>query len=465
MSPIRSKNCTSLAIGERHLLIESTIASRSTDVMMAANQTTNNNSIRPILEKEKLNGSNFLDWYRNLRIVLRNEQKLHHLEEALPEAPPATAAVRNAYARMVVEQQEVACLMLAEQELFETVKAFHACKQEKGQFVSTYVLKMKAYLDQMDHLGYHMPLVLGVNLILTSLSKDYDQFVQNYNMHDIGRTIPKLHAMMKLVEKGIPKKAPAVLAIRQGQIQKAKPQARGKGKNKGKGKNLKKNIAITSGTSGLRGIQKLNKGALDLYVGNGNRSAVEAIGSFDLILPSGMVLVLDNCHFAPSITKGVISLSRLWDNGFLHKFTDYGVISVYKDNVFYFNAIPRDGIFEIDMHNRKCIAKLQHDGLLKSIDDESFDVCVSCISSKMARKPFTHASERADDLLGLIRSDVCGLFRTTSREAAKYYVTFTDDFSRYGYVYLIKHKHEVFEMFKTFQNEVENQLGKTIKAL
>ncbi|GJS06364.1 retrotransposon protein, putative, ty1-copia subclass [Tanacetum coccineum] len=212
-----------------------------------------------------------------------------------------------------------------------------------------------------------------------------------------------------------------------------------------------------------------------------------------------MVLVLDNCHFAPSITRGVISLSHLWDNGFLHKFTDNGAISISKNNVFYFNAIPRDGIIKIDMHNhvsnersiytcsnkkskhnldstflwhcrrihinKKRIAKLQHDGLLKSMDDESLDVCVSCISGKMARKPFTHASERADDLLGLIHNDVCGLFRTTSREGANYYVTFTDDFSRYGYVYLIKHKHEVFEMFKTFQNEVENQLGKTIKAL
>ncbi|GKE96793.1 hypothetical protein Tco_1581648, partial [Tanacetum coccineum] len=199
---------------------------------MAANQTTNNNLIRLILDKEKLNGSNFLDWYRNLRIVLRNEQKLYHLEEALPEAPPATATdvVHNAYTRRVAEQQEIACLMLvsmtleiqknlkdrttfkilqelktmfqqqAEQELFETVKAFHACKQKEGQSVSTYVLKMKANLDQMDHLGYPMPLFLGVNLILTSLSKDYDQFMQNYNMHGMKKTIPELHAMLKLAE-------------------------------------------------------------------------------------------------------------------------------------------------------------------------------------------------------------------------------------------------------------------------
>nr|GEW47300.1 reverse transcriptase domain-containing protein [Tanacetum cinerariifolium] len=49
--------------------------------------------------------------------------------------------------------------------------------------------------------------------------------------------------------------------------------------------------------------------------------------------------------------------------------------------------------------------QLQYDGLLESTDDESFDICVSCISGKMARKPFTHASERAYDLLGLIHSD------------------------------------------------------------
>ncbi|GKA34515.1 FAR1-related sequence 5-like protein [Tanacetum coccineum] len=52
-----------------------------------------------------------------------------------------------------------------------------------------------------------------------------------------------------------------------------------------------------------------------------------------------------------------------------------------------------------------------------------------------------------------------------SRQGASYIVTFTDDFSCYGYVYLLKHKHEVFETFKVFQKEVEDQLGKTIKLI
>ena len=47
----------------------------------------------------------------------------------------------------------------------------------------------------------------------------------------------------------------------------------------------------------------------------------------------------------------------------------------------------------------------------------------------------------------------------------QYFITFTDDLSRYGYVYLMKHKSETFEKFKEFQNEVEKKRGKRIKAL
>jgi hypothetical protein len=36
----------------------------------------------------------------------------------------------------------------------------------------------------------------------------------------------------------------------------------------------------------------------------------------------------------------------------------------------------------------------------------------------------------------------------------QYFITFTDDFSRYGYIYLMRHKSESFEKFKEFQNEV-----------
>ncbi|GJX56819.1 retrotransposon protein, putative, ty1-copia subclass [Tanacetum coccineum] len=87
------------------------------------------------------------------------------------------------------------------------------------------------------------------------------------------------------------------------------------------------------------------------------------------------------------------------------------------------------------------------------------------MSGKMARKPYSHQVERAKDLLGLIHTDVCGPFRTVSRQRASYFITFTDDFSHYGYAYLLKHKHELFESFKVFHKEVKNQPEKTIKSL
>ena len=46
-----------------------------------------------------------------------------------------------------------------------------------------------------------------------------------------------------------------------------------------------------------------------------------------------------------------------------------------------------------------------------------------------------------------------------------YFLTFTDDHSRYGHVYLLKYKSEVFEKFKEYKSEVENQLGQSIKVL
>nr|GEV77195.1 hypothetical protein [Tanacetum cinerariifolium] len=157
---------------------------------------------------------------------------------------------------------------------------------------------------------------------------------------------------------------------------------------------------ICNTSQGQRESKKLKHGALSPYIGNGMRAAVEAIRSFDLIIPSGLIIVLDNCHFTPIVTRGVVSISHLVNNGYIHTFTNYG-ISVSKDNVFYFNAIPRDGIYEIDMHN----LYPSSDRILQPTHDESHEKCKPCISGNMARKPFPHQVKRAKDLLGLIHTD------------------------------------------------------------
>nr|GEU94382.1 hypothetical protein [Tanacetum cinerariifolium] len=214
----------------------------------------------------------------------------------------------------------------------------------------------------------------------------------------------------------------------------------------------------------FREARKLKQGLLYLYVGNGVRAQVEAIRSFDLVLPNGLVICLDNCYYEPSVTRGVVSVNCLVEKGFVQCFTDFG-ISVFKNNVFYFNAIPSNGIYEIDMHdlvpNVNFIYNVSTKRAKHNLDSTYLWYC------RLAhiRKSFLHHPERATSLLGIIHTDVYGPLRHVSRQGASYFFTFTDDYSRYGYVYILKHKHEVFEMFKVFKNEVENQLEKTIKAL
>ena len=82
-----------------------------------ANNNNNNStmSLRSVLEKDKLTGTNFLDWFRNLRIVLKQERKLYVLDEPLPEEPAKNVprVEKNAYEKHHNDSIDVACLMLA----------------------------------------------------------------------------------------------------------------------------------------------------------------------------------------------------------------------------------------------------------------------------------------------------------------------------------------------------------------
>jgi hypothetical protein len=83
----------------------------------------------------------------------------------------------------------------------------------------------------------------------------------------------------------------------------------------------------------------------------------------------------------------------------------------------------------------------------------------------MTEAPFSKRGERTSNLLDLIHSDVCGPMSTCAINGCSYFITFTDDFSRYDYVYLVRHKSESLDEFKEFKTKVENQLNKSIKAL
>nr|GEZ18273.1 zinc finger, CCHC-type [Tanacetum cinerariifolium] len=304
--------------------------------------SANNSVFRGFFEKQKLTGPNFIDWYRQLKIVLSIEDKLNYLEQLIPPAPNYNMhsmgkTVNELHAMLKLHEQTLPKTTLLlfmlradkvqkvnkhkksqsqmatrgqnhgkgknkqayapkpkippppkredpandsichecgetghwkrncprylaellkkkknaasgagglEQELLQTTRDFHSCRQEERQSVSLYVLKMKGYIDNLERLGYPVTFGLGVSLILIGLRKEYDGFVQNYNMHSMGNTFNELHAMLKLHEQSLPKNnAPALNAIRAGKVQKGnkhkklQSQMAARGQNREKGKN------------------------------------------------------------------------------------------------------------------------------------------------------------------------------------------------------------------------------------
>ncbi|KAL0411251.1 UNVERIFIED_CONTAM: hypothetical protein Slati_3714800 [Sesamum latifolium] len=82
----------------------------------------------------------------------------------------------------------------------------------------------------------------------------------------------------------------------------------------------------------------------------------------------------------------------------------------------------------------------------------------------MTKKPFVGRSAVANDLLDLVHTNVCGPLSISARGGFSYFITFTDDHSRYGYVYLMRYKFEAFGRFKENRLEVENQTNRKIKS-
>nr|GEY74136.1 hypothetical protein [Tanacetum cinerariifolium] len=378
------------------------------------NNTQLSSAFKTFFERETLTGINFNDWYRSLRIIFKVTDTYDYLYKPCPDQPFETASKedKGAWKAEYKKHNDVACLMLrkmspAFQKQFESypsqlmfaelkkmfkkpqavkiyvsVDALHIYKQAPGKSMSAHVLEMKGYMDQLHALGKSYDNDMVINLINRSLNKDFGDFVRNFNMHCTGKTVTELYAQLIDYEKGLKDKAPTP------QCHTRRGTALFTSKSYGK---IRTRLSTVLQFQGFKKERKLSYGEQYLQVGNGAQAAVEAIGVFDLVLPSSLILKLNNCYYAPFIVRGVVSLSCLLNLGFNHTI-DSNRISVSLNGLFYFSAVSMN--------------------------------------------------------------DVCGSLRHVSRKGASYFLTFTDDFSRYGYVYLLKHKHE--------QNGVSGRRNRTL---
>ena len=93
---------------------------------------------------------------------------------------------------------------------------------------------------------------------------------------------------------------------------------------------------------------------MDLRVGNGQQVAALAVGTYDLALPSGLILELNNCYYVPAVSRNIISVSSLDLDGF-HFIIKNNNFSIYRVDIFYGYAQLSNGLYVLNLEQSKPI--------------------------------------------------------------------------------------------------------------
>lgn len=97
------------------------------------------------------------------------------------------------------------------------------------------------------------------------------------------------------------------------------------------------------------------------------------------------------------------------------------------------------------------------------ISSEIDKTCEECALSKVHTLSFVKSNNHAVSSFDIIHSEVWGPFRVGSLSGKYYYIVFIDDWSHYSWIYFLRQKFEVFQMFKYFQAMVQTQFNKKLR--
>ena len=226
---------------------------------------------------------------------------------------------------------------------------------------------------------------------------------------------------------------------------------------------------------------------------------VEVVGTYRLILDIGFYLELMDTFYVPSIFRNLISLSKLDVVGCSFKFGN-GCFSLYRRTCLIGFGTLNDDLYKLNLDNlyveivmtlqhnvgtkrslvNECSAFLWHKHLghiskeimerlvkneiLPNLDFTDLNVCVDCIKGKQT-KHTKKGALRSTQLLEIIHTNRCGPLHVNFFNKERYFITFIDDFSRYGYVYLLHKKSQSMNALEVYINEVERQLDKKVKIV
>jgi len=245
---------------------------------------------------------------------------------------------------------------------------------------------------------------------------------------------------------------------------------------------------------GFTSLRKPSNVESKIIMGDGVRALVEDIGVASLNLPSGHVLLLKDIVYVPSMRRNLISVSILDKCGYTFEFGN-GKLIVYFNSIIIGSGVLYDRLYMMNLNDmyinsvighkrsrvdenssmlwhrclghisRPRIERLIKEGILHDLDFSDFDTCVDCVKGKLTVKVRNTGTNRSDNVLELIHTDICGPITPTSMGGYKYFITFIDDYSRFGWIDLLQENSSSLDAFKSFKAAIELKIGKKIKCV
>ncbi|KAH9699499.1 hypothetical protein KPL71_024377 [Citrus sinensis] len=226
-----------------------------------------------------------------------------------------------------------------------------------------------------------------------------------------------------------------------------------------------------------------------VMMGNDQPCRTMGIGIIRLKMFDGMVKELKKVRFVLALKKNLISVGALEAKGYkvtiedgIMKFTHGAMVilqGVRRHNLYYLNGGTTDEANVAETHSdttklwhvrlghtgEKSLQTLMRHILLKGIKTCKLNFCEHCAVGKKTRVKFGTANHDTREILEYVHSDVWGPTKTASIGGSHYFVIFVDDFSRRVWVYTMRAKDKVLEIFVKWKKLVETQTGRKIKAL
>ncbi|KAL0411261.1 UNVERIFIED_CONTAM: Retrovirus-related Pol polyprotein from transposon RE2 [Sesamum latifolium] len=445
------------------------------------------------METNKFNSTNYTDWLRNLRIVLNVENQGYVLDKPLPATLPegSSPEERLTFEKWHEDNRKVRCIILASMTneiqkrydrledvpsimlrmkevyavpdrhiIYAAIKAFLGTKMAEGSSVQSHGVKMLSLVEKLEDLKAGLNNDTYIDVILQSLPPSYDLFIVNYNMNGLEKSIHELINMLVQYKATTHKSELAVLV---GEASTSK--AKGKGARRWKMKKGKATtVTATASTGGAPPATPKGKGKGK--VGGSQRSKIN-----DVCMHwqgKGHWRECPQLLSNPTVELTSAMIYKCWKEA--EGLSKNEMILRLGDG----KAIAVEAVGSLSLviwHAR--LGHIFKDRIRRLVDSKNLEIdnldhlptCESRLKGNMIKKPFVGQSAITNGLLDLVHTDVCGPLSIPTKGGFSYFITFTDDHSRYGYVYLIRYKSEAFGRFKEYRLEAENQTNHKIKAL